>query len=344
VHTPPALPRLYSYLHWENAADINYRSLPIDRTHVYQFTDPLVNPAFDLFRWAVGWIIPDPNATGYASLDLEVQPPGLLPALAADYAGTDWNPTDRDYIISLLDYARAARPGVKWGVYWHPLYDSLSIRNWATYSFATTTADWFEAYTKPGNLVDVLGHADVLQPELYPHDRTETQADSNFVAAANLQLCHDINDYYVTPQVARETMAFVWVQVVPDDVGGGVVGEFLTEGELAQRFRAARLAGFDGIFIGGNAQAGYYTPAQWQDWADTTLTQALFDAGLANPCYANCDGSTVAPILNVLDFSCFLNKFASGAPEANCDGSTTAPVLNVSDFSCFLNKFAAGCS
>jgi hypothetical protein len=29
---------------------------------------------------------------------------------------------------------------------------------------------------------------------------------------------------------------------------------------------------------------------------------------------------------------------------ANCDSSTTAPVLNVLDFTCFLNSFAAGCS
>ena len=28
---------------------------------------------------------------------------------------------------------------------------------------------------------------------------------------------------------------------------------------------------------------------------------------------------------------------------ANCDGSTVAPVLNANDFQCFLNKFAAGC-
>ena len=60
-------------------------------------------------------------------------------------------------------------------------------------------------------------------------------------------------------------------------------------------------------------------------------------------CYANCDNSTTAPILNVLDFSCFLNKFAAGDPYANCDSSTTPPVLNVLDFSCFLNRFAAGC-
>ncbi|MFN0133345.1 MAG: GC-type dockerin domain-anchored protein [Phycisphaerales bacterium] len=61
-------------------------------------------------------------------------------------------------------------------------------------------------------------------------------------------------------------------------------------------------------------------------------------------CYANCDGSTATPVLNVNDFTCFLNKFAAGDASANCDGSTTTPVLNVNDFTCFLNAFAAGCS
>jgi len=61
-------------------------------------------------------------------------------------------------------------------------------------------------------------------------------------------------------------------------------------------------------------------------------------------CYANCDGSTVSPILNVLDFTCFLQRFASGNAYANCDGSTQAPTLNVLDFTCFLQKYAAGCS
>ena len=64
---------------------------------------------------------------------------------------------------------------------------------------------------------------------------------------------------------------------------------------------------------------------------------------VARACYANCDNSTTPPILNVLDFACFLNKFAAGDSYANCDGSTTAPILNVLDFACFLNKFAAGC-
>jgi hypothetical protein len=69
-------------------------------------------------------------------------------------------------------------------------------------------------------------------------------------------------------------------------------------------------------------------------------------------CYANCDGSTTPPILNVEDFTCFINRFAEAQSlpheqqlthYANCDQSTTPPVLNVEDFTCFINKFAQGC-
>ena len=77
--------------------------------------------------------------------------------------------------------------------------------------------------------------------------------------------------------------------------------------------------------IAANAGAGY-----------------IFSVG-ACTCYANCDGSTAAPILNVSDFICFMNLYAAGDPQANCDGSTVAPTLNVADFVCFLNAYAAGC-
>jgi hypothetical protein len=69
-------------------------------------------------------------------------------------------------------------------------------------------------------------------------------------------------------------------------------------------------------------------------------------------CYANCDGSTQHPILNVDDFTCFINEFAAAqvlphaqqvVHYANCDDSTVAPALNVDDFTCFINYFAAGC-
>lgn len=60
-------------------------------------------------------------------------------------------------------------------------------------------------------------------------------------------------------------------------------------------------------------------------------------------CYPNCDGSTIAPALNVADYICFMNRYAAGDSYANCDGSTIPPVLNVSDYICFTNRYAAGC-
>ncbi|MFN0132498.1 MAG: cytochrome c peroxidase [Phycisphaerales bacterium] len=67
--------------------------------------------------------------------------------------------------------------------------------------------------------------------------------------------------------------------------------------------------------------------------------------GCPPPCgYANCDGSSAVPILNINDFVCFQTKFAASDPAANCDGSTAQPILNINDFSCFANKFAAGCN
>jgi hypothetical protein len=48
----------------------------------------------------------------------------------------------------------------------------------------------------------------------------------------------------------------------------------------------------------------------------STLRRVLILTPVGNPpaCYANCDGSVAAPILNVLDFNCFLNAFTAGCP------------------------------
>lgn len=58
--------------------------------------------------------------------------------------------------------------------------------------------------------------------------------------------------------------------------------------------------------------------------------------------YANCDRSSISPILNVMDFIRF-NNFAAGHTFANCDGSTAPPVLTLNDYVCFVNRFVAGC-
>lgn len=74
------------------------------------------------------------------------------------------------------------------------------------------------------------------------------------------------------------------------------------------------------------------------------FTLLLTPAAGVSPCYANCDGSAVSPVLGANDFQCFLNQFAGGDPRANCDGSTINPVLTANDFSCFLDRFNVGCS
>jgi hypothetical protein len=60
-------------------------------------------------------------------------------------------------------------------------------------------------------------------------------------------------------------------------------------------------------------------------------------------CYPNCDGSTAPPVLNVADFTCFLQQYAAARTYGNCDASSVSPMLNVSDFTCFLQRYAAGC-
>jgi subtilisin-like proprotein convertase family protein len=109
------------------------------------------------------------------------------------------------------------------------------------------------------------------------------------------------------------------------------------------------LAAFNGVTAAGTWRL------EVQDCADAFIGQvrfAILQLELGAVCYANCDGSTIEPVLNVDDFTCFINEFASaqGLPPnqqqtsyANCDGSTVEPMLNVDDFTCFINEFAAGC-
>lgn len=70
---------------------------------------------------------------------------------------------------------------------------------------------------------------------------------------------------------------------------------------------------------------------------------SLLPTGCAQPCYANCDGSSGSPALSPADFTCFLSAYRSGNDYANCDQSTGAPTLSPADFTCFLAKYRAGC-
>jgi glucose/arabinose dehydrogenase len=99
------------------------------------------------------------------------------------------------------------------------------------------------------------------------------------------------------------------------------------------------------FIITPNGQPGSYILDTFGEDADGELyIGSVYGVDRLLPaCAANCDGSTTAPVLNVLDFNCFLNFFTAGDPYANCDGSTAAPMLNVLDFNCFINQFTGGC-
>jgi hypothetical protein len=83
----------------------------------------------------------------------------------------------------------------------------------------------------------------------------------------------------------------------------------------------------------------------WQASGEIGRVEVYYTPAAA-PCYANCDQSIVPPVLNVDDFTCFINAYGQAQTlphaqqvthHANCDGSVIAPVLNADDFTCFIN-------
>lgn len=113
------------------------------------------------------------------------------------------------------------------------------------------------------------------------------------------------------------------------------------------RFTNFALAPFAGGASGGGTQfnnAGTLVLAASPEIpAQPLTTNALLRVSVPRFCYPNCDLSLTPPTLNVADFTCFLQRYATGDVYANCDQSTAPPLLSVADFSCFLQEFAAGC-
>jgi hypothetical protein len=89
------------------------------------------------------------------------------------------------------------------------------------------------------------------------------------------------------------------------------------------------------VLFGGMTETGLSNETWEWDGEVWTLFQ---------PCYADCDTTTVKGVLDIFDFLCFQNRFATQSPYAcNCDTSTGAGVCDIFDFLCFQNRFAAGC-
>jgi serine protease AprX len=65
---------------------------------------------------------------------------------------------------------------------------------------------------------------------------------------------------------------------------------------------------------------------------------------LDTACFADCDSGTGPGMLDIFDFLCFQNRFATGEPYAcDCDTGTGVGLCDVFDFLCFQNAYAGGC-
>jgi hypothetical protein len=187
----------------------------------------------------------------------------------------------------------------------------------------------------------------------------------------------DINDHgvvtgYIRENTTQNKIGFTW-----SPSGGATLmtppagASYLQDVRPAAINNAGVVAGVMGYAVGGARPFVYDAARGVRDLATlTTLSTITFNYWYASAindqgwitaygytgngfasavlrpaavCYANCDGSAAAPVLNIADFSCFLQKYAAGDAYANCDQSVTPPVLNIADFTCFLQKFAAGC-
>ncbi len=116
---------------------------------------------------------------------------------------------------------------------------------------------------------------------------------------------------------------------------GGSPPTFLKQQLDTQAAHNARCGDIDGDGIADVLGCDYITNPPVKVYMNMLVISA--------PCYANCDGSALQPMLTANDFQCFLNLFAANSSAANCDQSAIAPILTANDFQCFLNQFAAGC-
>jgi hypothetical protein len=117
--------------------------------------------------------------------------------------------------------------------------------------------------------------------------------------------------------VGTSRAAFLGIQNTGDP-GTAISGRFpLASGVFAGGGRA-----FSGLKP-GDVRSEMYTFAPTSAGPFSQTLSVVSDAGTtavhirgngASSCYANCDASTTPPVLNVADFTCFLQKFAQGCP------------------------------
>jgi hypothetical protein len=92
-----------------------------------------------------------------------------------------------------------------------------------------------------------------------------------------------------------------------------------------------------GVFVGGLTAGNIAGPSFGGN--DAFLARYTIDS-----CYADCDQSSGAGVLDMQDFLCWQDDFVAGNSYAcDCDTSTGMLVCDIFDFLCFQNAFVGGC-
>ncbi len=201
----------------------------------------------------------------------------------------------------------------------------LNLRNWVHGGGRLVTSEWVTYYSTPGEAFAPLTTILPLNPSTdYGSEPSTAYFPSVPDAAINAGLPFSIG---------------FWL----DDYAGTQIHTSAKTGATNYYLAPGGHAGLAGWTHGTGSVYSFSTTCGPSQIANADFARLLSNVMGAVPCYANCDNSTAAPVLNVNDFLCFLNRFAAGETYANCDHSTVGPVLNILDFSCFLNQFAIGC-
>jgi hypothetical protein len=235
------------------------------------------------------------------------------------------------------------------------------------YYLGINLAEQLRAYTPPTSLDWVYS------PQWSPTGLNTRQIgpDGNLYVSEGISRVHSLDpsgnirwsnptalpaSYYYIPSVTPDGSLIIYTTTGPGETPGYVTALRTSDGSKAWEITLPGPAnGYNhvrshgGVTFSPDSRVAYI-PATSICYCGTSgyMERAHLFAihtgiGGAGDCYANCDASNVEPVLNVADFTCFLQRFAAGESYANCDQSTAVPVLNVADFTCFLQRFAAGC-
>ena len=171
----------------------------------------------------------------------------------------------------------------------------LNLRNWVQGGGRLVTSEWVTYYSTTGEAFASIASILPLNPSLdYGSEPSTTYYEYVTDPAINAGLPFGLTfslDNYAGTQIhtsAKNTATIYYTTPAPN---AGLAGWIRGSGSV---FSFSSTCG----------------PTQLSD----PHFRRLFSNVMGPICYGNCDGSSVAPVLNVNDFICFQSRFAAGCP------------------------------